>query len=94
MFSAAVFMQDDVIQWFSDSVNVDLQSLADALEGDTHGYFEDVLVALVTPPAQFDMQEIRKAIKVRALQASYCYIWFGFFFFPVKDKEPLFVPPF
>ncbi|XP_046717461.1 annexin A3-like [Silurus meridionalis] len=39
------------------------KSLVDALEGDTHGHFEDVLVALVTPPGQFDMQEIKKAIK-------------------------------
>ncbi|XP_053501452.1 annexin A3 [Ictalurus furcatus] len=39
------------------------KSLVDALEGDTHGQFEDILVALVTPPAQFDMQEIRKAMK-------------------------------
>lgn len=39
------------------------KSLVDALEGDTHGHFEDILVALVTPPAQFDMQEIQNAIK-------------------------------
>ncbi|XP_060764844.1 annexin A3b [Neoarius graeffei] len=39
------------------------KSLVDALEGDTHGHFEDILVALVTPLAQFDMQEIKRAIK-------------------------------
>ncbi|XP_058267423.1 annexin A3b [Hemibagrus wyckioides] len=39
------------------------KSLVDDLEGDTHGHFEDILVALVTPPAQFDMQEIKKAMK-------------------------------
>ncbi|XP_031711411.1 annexin A3b [Anarrhichthys ocellatus] len=33
------------------------------LEGDTHGDFEDVLVALVTPPAVCDCQEVIKAIK-------------------------------
>ncbi|KAK9532706.1 hypothetical protein VZT92_010080 [Zoarces viviparus] len=33
------------------------------LEGDTHGDFEDVLVALVTPPAVYDCQEVIKAIK-------------------------------
>ncbi|KAM9455600.1 annexin A3b [Clarias gariepinus] len=37
--------------------------LVDHLEGDTHGHFEDILVALVTPPAQFDMQAVRKAMK-------------------------------
>ncbi|KAM6901670.1 annexin A3-like [Lycodopsis pacificus] len=33
------------------------------LEGDTQGDFEDVLVALVTPPAVYDCQEVIKAIK-------------------------------
>lgn len=33
------------------------------LEGDTHGDFEDVLVALVTPPALYDCKEVIKAIK-------------------------------
>ncbi|KAM4720173.1 annexin A3b [Anableps anableps] len=33
------------------------------LEGDTHGDFEDVLVALVTPPAVYDCHEVMKAIK-------------------------------
>uniref|UniRef100_A0A3B4WD93 Annexin n=1 Tax=Seriola lalandi dorsalis TaxID=1841481 RepID=A0A3B4WD93_SERLL len=35
------------------------------LEGDTHGDFEDLLVALVTPPAVYDCHEVIKAIKVR-----------------------------
>ncbi|XP_046717460.1 annexin A3-like [Silurus meridionalis] len=39
------------------------KSLVDALKGDTRGNFEDVLVALVTPPGQFDMKAIKKAIK-------------------------------
>ncbi|MCJ8742818.1 hypothetical protein PDJAM_G00086630 [Pangasius djambal] len=39
------------------------KALVDALEGDTHGHFEDILVALVTPPAHFDTQEIKKAMK-------------------------------
>lgn len=35
------------------------------LEGDTHGDFEDLLVALVTPPDVYDCQEVIRAIKVR-----------------------------
>lgn len=41
------------------------QTLINDLEGDTHGDFEDLLVALVTPPAAFDCQEVIRAIKVR-----------------------------
>ncbi|XP_061658260.1 annexin A3b [Syngnathoides biaculeatus] len=33
------------------------------LEGDTHGDFEDLLVALVKPPAVYDCHEVIKAIK-------------------------------
>ncbi|KAK7126067.1 hypothetical protein R3I93_021449 [Phoxinus phoxinus] len=39
------------------------KTLCDDLEGDTHGDFEDVLVGLITPPAKFDCQEFRRAIK-------------------------------
>lgn len=39
------------------------RKLVDDLEGDTHGDFEDLLVALVTPPAVYDCQEVIKAIK-------------------------------
>ncbi|MCI4388576.1 hypothetical protein PGIGA_G00087610 [Pangasianodon gigas] len=39
------------------------KALVDALKGDTKGHFEDILVALVTPLGQFDMLEIKKAIK-------------------------------
>lgn len=39
------------------------RTLVDDLEGDTHGDFEDLLVALVTPPALYDCREIIKAIK-------------------------------
>ncbi|XP_030624897.1 annexin A3b [Chanos chanos] len=39
------------------------RTLADDLEGDTHGDFEDVLVALITPPALFDCREFERAIK-------------------------------
>uniref|UniRef100_A0A8C1CHJ4 Annexin n=1 Tax=Cyprinus carpio carpio TaxID=630221 RepID=A0A8C1CHJ4_CYPCA len=39
------------------------RTLCDALEGDTHGHFEDILVALITPPAKFDCQEFIQAIK-------------------------------
>lgn len=41
------------------------QTLVADLEGDTHGDFEDLLVALVTPPAVYDCQEVINAIKVR-----------------------------
>ncbi|XP_057674199.1 annexin A3b isoform X2 [Corythoichthys intestinalis] len=39
------------------------QTLIADLEGDTHGYFEDLLVALVKPPAVYDCHEVIKAIK-------------------------------
>lgn len=39
------------------------RTLVADLEGDTHGDFEDLLVALVTPPALYDCREIIKAIK-------------------------------
>uniref|UniRef100_A0A8C6T0B4 Annexin n=1 Tax=Neogobius melanostomus TaxID=47308 RepID=A0A8C6T0B4_9GOBI len=39
------------------------RTLVDDLKGDTGGDFESVLVALVTPPAVYDSQEVLKAIK-------------------------------
>ncbi|XP_070706493.1 annexin A3-like [Pempheris klunzingeri] len=39
------------------------RTLAADLEGDTHGDFEDLLVALVTPPAVYDCHEVIRAIK-------------------------------
>ncbi|XP_076875289.1 annexin A3b [Brachyhypopomus gauderio] len=39
------------------------RTLVDDLEGDTHGNFEDILVALITPPTQFDLQQFKQAIK-------------------------------
>uniref|UniRef100_A0AAZ3NYE4 Annexin n=1 Tax=Oncorhynchus tshawytscha TaxID=74940 RepID=A0AAZ3NYE4_ONCTS len=39
------------------------RTLVDDLKGDTHGDFEDLLVALVTPPALFDCHEVIRAIK-------------------------------
>lgn len=39
------------------------RTLADDLKGDTRGDFEDILVALITPPAQFDCKEFMRAIK-------------------------------
>ncbi|XP_026863142.2 annexin A3b isoform X2 [Electrophorus electricus] len=39
------------------------RTLADDLKGDTHGDFEDILVALITPPTQFDLQQFKQAIK-------------------------------
>lgn len=41
------------------------QKLVDDLEGDTHGDFEDLLVALITPPEVYDCHEVINAIKVR-----------------------------
>ena len=42
------------------------QTLVKDLEGDTHGHFERLLVALATPPAVYDAQEVMRAIDVRA----------------------------
>ncbi|XP_070844352.1 annexin A3b [Chaetodon trifascialis] len=39
------------------------RALVADLEGDTHGDFEDLLVALVTPPDVYDCHEVIKAIK-------------------------------
>uniref|UniRef100_A0A6Q2XDL5 Annexin n=1 Tax=Esox lucius TaxID=8010 RepID=A0A6Q2XDL5_ESOLU len=39
------------------------RNLVDDLKGDTHGDFEDLLVALVTPPALYDFHEVKKATK-------------------------------
>ncbi|KAA8584198.1 hypothetical protein FQN60_007983 [Etheostoma spectabile] len=39
------------------------RTLVADLEGDTHGDFEDLLVALVTPPAVYDCHEVIRAIK-------------------------------
>lgn len=40
------------------------QTLVADLKGDTHGDFEDLLVAMVTPPAVYDCREVIRAIKV------------------------------
>uniref|UniRef100_A0A674NQC1 Annexin n=1 Tax=Takifugu rubripes TaxID=31033 RepID=A0A674NQC1_TAKRU len=39
------------------------RTLVADLEGDTHGDFEDLLVALATPPDVYDCQEVIRAIK-------------------------------
>ncbi|XP_029024866.1 annexin A3b [Betta splendens] len=39
------------------------RTLVADLKGDTHGDFEDLLVALVTPPAVYDAREVIKSIK-------------------------------
>lgn len=41
-----------------------LQTLLDDVKGDTHGQFEDILVALITPPATYDCHEVMRAMKV------------------------------
>lgn len=49
------------------------QTLIADLEGDTHGDFEDLLVALMKPPAVYDCQEVIGAIKVRSSEAQTCF---------------------
>uniref|UniRef100_A0A8C8FKT3 Annexin n=1 Tax=Oncorhynchus tshawytscha TaxID=74940 RepID=A0A8C8FKT3_ONCTS len=39
------------------------KTLVEDLEGDNYGHFEDLLVALVTPPVIYDCQEVTKAMK-------------------------------
>ncbi|XP_056137118.1 annexin A3a isoform X2 [Lampris incognitus] len=39
------------------------RTLVEDLKGDTHGDFEDLLVALVTPPAVYDCHEVIRAMK-------------------------------
>nr|XP_046241850.1 annexin A3a isoform X1 [Scatophagus argus] len=39
------------------------RTLVEDLKGDTHGDFEDLLVALVTPPAVYDCHEVMRAMK-------------------------------
>lgn len=46
------------------SVSLLLQTLLEDIKGDTHGSFEDLLVALITPPALFDCHEVMRAMKV------------------------------
>ena len=43
------------------------QTLVQDLKGDTHGHFENLLVALATPPALYDCQEVRRAMEVSHL---------------------------
>ena len=45
-------------------VYVMLQTLLDDIKGDTGGDFEDLLVALITPPAVYDCHEVMRAMKV------------------------------
>lgn len=44
-----------------------LQTLLEDIKGDTHGSFEALLVALITPPALFDCREVMRAMKVSVL---------------------------
>ncbi|KAJ8380497.1 hypothetical protein SKAU_G00012750 [Synaphobranchus kaupii] len=39
------------------------RTLHDDLEGDTEGDFENILVALITPPAKYDCQEVTRAME-------------------------------
>ncbi|XP_075903050.1 annexin A3a isoform X2 [Nelusetta ayraudi] len=39
------------------------RALLEDVEGDTHGQFEDILVALITPPAAYDCHEVMRAMK-------------------------------
>ncbi|MED6283389.1 hypothetical protein CHARACLAT_008214 [Characodon lateralis] len=42
---------------------VSLQALEKDLKGETHGDFERLLVALITPPAEYDCHEVMQAMK-------------------------------
>lgn len=46
------------------SVLLLLQTLLEDIKGDTRGSFEALLVALITPPALFDSQEVMRAMSV------------------------------
>lgn len=50
------------------------QTLVADIEGDTRGDFEDLLVALVTPPAVYDCHEVMEAIKVRLCLFFFLYL--------------------
>lgn len=67
--------------------NVLLQTLLDDLKGDTHGQFENILVALITPPAAYDCHEVTRAMKVSPNPAL-CH---NFTFESLKMKPSLFV---
>lgn len=67
--------------------NVLLQTLLEDVKGDTHGQFENILVALITPPAAYDCHEAMRAMKVSPNPAS-CH---NFTFKSLKMKPSLFV---
>lgn len=67
--------------------NVLLQTLLDDVKGDTHGEFEDILVALITPPAAYDCHEVMRAMEVSPKPAL-CH---NFTFKSLKMKASLFV---
>lgn len=50
--------------WNDGCVYITLQSLLEDVKGDTHGDFESLLVALITPPAVYDCHEVMRAMKV------------------------------
>jgi len=43
-----------------------LQDLLKDLKYELGGHFEDIVIAMMTPPAEYDATSLRKAIKVRA----------------------------
>lgn len=56
------------------------------LEGDTHGDFEDLLVALVTPPDVYDCQEVIRAIKVSCYLSDEGSLLFSRFWFSASGR--------
>uniref|UniRef100_A0A667Z3M7 Annexin n=1 Tax=Myripristis murdjan TaxID=586833 RepID=A0A667Z3M7_9TELE len=72
------------------------RSLEEDLRGDTHGDFEEVLVALVTPPAAYDCHEVARAMKVSLSSlffSSVCNqshaLILDVFFFPTETEKKL-----
>lgn len=68
LHGCGLMLQDHVCQCLKTHWTVfNSQTLVKDLKGDTSGNFEDLLVALVTPPAEYDCHEVMRAMKVTFL---------------------------